>query len=65
MSEASLRAPTSTTRRIAHRYELAERLGAGGAATVYRAYDTREQRWLALKLLAADASAKLLAMFRT
>lgn len=33
------------------RYQLAETLGAGGAARVYRALDTRLDRWVALKLL--------------
>lgn len=40
-------------RRIAQ-YEIIEELGQGGFATVYRAYDTRVQREVALKVLAGS-----------
>lgn len=40
------------TRTIGDRYELAERLGHGGMATVYRAYDRKLDREVAIKLLA-------------
>jgi hypothetical protein len=33
------------------RYELRERLGAGGMARVYKAWDTTLQRWVAIKVL--------------
>ncbi len=33
------------------RYELHERLGAGGMARVYKAWDTTLQRWVAIKVL--------------
>jgi serine/threonine protein kinase len=33
------------------RYELRERLGAGGMARVYKAWDTRLERWVAIKIL--------------
>ncbi|MCB9743185.1 MAG: serine/threonine protein kinase [Alphaproteobacteria bacterium] len=38
------------------RYSLAEVLGEGGMATVYRAYDERLQVWRALKLLSQELS---------
>ena len=33
------------------RYEIKERLGVGGAAQVYRAYDTEADEWFAIKVL--------------
>jgi serine/threonine protein kinase len=41
------------TDKIANRYELGERLGAGGMSTVVLALDTRLERPVAVKLLAA------------
>jgi eukaryotic-like serine/threonine-protein kinase len=35
------------------RYVLADRIGAGGMGTVWRAWDTIERRWVAAKLLAS------------
>ena len=44
-----------------HRYQIKERLGDGGFATVWKAYDTREKAFVAVKVLhahrAADRSA--------
>jgi len=37
---------------IADRYELGERLGLGGMSTVHLAFDTRLERYVAIKLLA-------------
>jgi serine/threonine protein kinase len=37
---------------LASRYELVECLGQGGMATVHRAFDRQDQRWVAIKLLA-------------
>ncbi len=39
---------------IAHRYQLDERLGAGGMGQVYRAFDRQEERTVAVKLLRPD-----------
>jgi serine/threonine protein kinase len=36
---------------MANRYKIYEALGSGGAATVYRAYDTQMKRWVAVKRL--------------
>jgi Protein kinase domain/AAA ATPase domain len=43
--------PPSARRTIADRYEIAEELGRGGAAVVYRVHDPISQRELALKQL--------------
>ena len=40
------------------RYEVGERIGAGGMATVYRADDLREERTVALKVLAGELAAQ-------
>ena len=37
--------------RVATRYELLDKIGAGGAAVVYRAHDARLDRTVALKVL--------------
>lgn len=37
---------------LSNRYELVESLGQGGMATVHRAFDREEERWVAIKLLA-------------
>src|SRR5262245_61180881 len=36
-------------RRSIGRYQLVERIGAGGAGTVWKAWDTELRRWVALK----------------
>jgi serine/threonine-protein kinase len=37
---------------LGKRYELVEAIGQGGMATVHRAFDRQEKRWVAIKLLA-------------
>jgi serine/threonine-protein kinase len=37
---------------LGKRYELVESIGQGGMATVHRAFDRQEKRWVAIKLLA-------------
>jgi serine/threonine protein kinase len=50
---------------MAKRYKIYERLGEGGSATVYRAYDTQMKRWLAIKrLLPAGSDAQEAAELR-
>ncbi len=44
----------STDHRRLDRYELQERLGRGGMAEVWRAFDTQLQRHVAIKILHAD-----------
>jgi serine/threonine-protein kinase len=38
------------------RFRLEEQIGAGGMSTVYRAYDTTLERWVAIKLMHRDIS---------
>ena len=38
------------------RFRLEEKIGAGGMSTVYRAYDTTLERWVAIKLMHRDIS---------
>src|SRR5436309_5500610 len=44
----------STELRHLGKYELLERLGRGGMAEVWKAYDTQLQRYVAIKILHAD-----------
>jgi tRNA A-37 threonylcarbamoyl transferase component Bud32 len=39
-----------------HRFRLEEKIGAGGMSTVYRAYDTTLERWVAIKSMHRDIS---------
>src|ERR687898_3171438 len=41
---------------ISERYRLEEKIGSGGMSTVYRAYDTTLERWVAIKLMHRDIS---------
>ncbi len=46
-------------------YQIAEEVGKGGAATVYRAYQHQLERWVAIKIMQSDtASPGFLARFR-
>ena len=47
----------STNVRYIDKYELKERLGRGGMAEVWKAYDAQLQRYVALKILHADLQA--------
>jgi serine/threonine-protein kinase len=38
------------------RFRLEEKIGSGGMSTVYRAYDTRLERWVAIKSMHRDIS---------
>ena len=38
------------------RFRLDEQIGSGGMSTVYRAYDTTLERWVAIKLMHRDIS---------
>ncbi len=57
------REASPTDQRIG-RYLLGERLGSGGAASVYRAYDQIQERFVALKLLSPNADDALRNRFR-
>jgi eukaryotic-like serine/threonine-protein kinase len=46
------RGPAPTARRLANRYRVLQRVGAGGMATVYRARDERLMRDVAIKIIA-------------
>ena len=41
---------------IAGRFRLEERIGSGGMATVYRAFDETLERWVAIKVLHAEVA---------
>jgi serine/threonine protein kinase/tetratricopeptide (TPR) repeat protein len=45
------------------RYRIESRLGKGGAGSVYRAFDTSTDKWIALKRLAASTSKRMGALF--
>jgi serine/threonine protein kinase len=48
-----------------NRYKIYEPLGAGGSATVYRAYDTQMKRWVAAKrLIGREADPQLISELR-
>ena len=42
------------------RYHIVERLGEGGMATVYKGYDTRLERDVAIKIIRTDAVAQVM-----
>lgn len=46
------------------RYLVGDQLGSGGGAKVFRAFDQIQERYVALKMLSADADASVLARFR-
>ena len=43
---------------MADRYKIYEQLGAGGAGTVFRAYDSQLKRWVAIKRLMITSEAR-------
>ncbi len=66
--DAALEVPPATGARSAPsqigRYLLGKRLGRGGAASVYQAYDQIQDRLVALKILSSGADTDLLQRFR-
>jgi len=50
--------PQHGSRRLG-KYELRERLGRGGMAEVWKAFDTQLERYVAIKLLHADLQADM------
>jgi len=52
------RVPARFPRHIAH-YELRKEIGAGAQSVVYRAWDHRQHRWVAIKILRAGANLEL------
>lgn len=49
---------------IAGRYVLVDQIGSGGMGSVWRAYDQRTQRWLAVKVLTQRGTSLLLRFVR-
>lgn len=43
-------------KRLDGRYEIHQLLGSGGMANVYRAYDNKDKRWVAIKILKEEFS---------